>query len=242
MLASVLASWLLGPYLPNLSVLPMSRVSSSLFKLPVVQQCCTCTLKSSAACRLRTQHNGTYPVILQLYVRNSPETLSFWHNSLAYWIESANIIPHYAARNLLHSTGICVLGRQTIGLWARNVWEGQTGLGFWHLTNARFYLHTPCFPPNTPSCAKASHETLMQPGWRGLIAAAGWVKLRIWLTRSPGVSWRAEHHKRMIREVDQGARAELVSIVLCHFIWIVMTFGLEHSSERIGVAQHFVSL
>lgn len=167
MLASVLASWLICPYLPNLSTLPVSRVSSSLFKLAV----CNSTALS----------------------RNSPETLSFWNNSLAYWIESANIIPHYAARNLLDSTGICVLGRQTIGLWARNVWEGRTGLGFWHLTNARFYLHTPCFPANTPSGAKASHETLMQPGRRGLIAVAGWVNLRIWRRRSPGVTWRTEH-------------------------------------------------
>lgn len=211
MFASVLASWLIWTYLLNLSTLRMSRVSSSLFKWPVVQQHCTCTLKSSAACRLRTRHNGTYPVILQLYARNSPETLSFWHNSLTYWIESANIIPHYTARNLLDSTGICAPGRQTIGPWARNVWEGRTGLGFWHLTNARFYLHTPCFPPNTPSCAKASHETLVQPGWRGLIAVVGWVKLRIWLKRSPGVTWMTEQRKRFTKEWGLGRWGKMLS-------------------------------
>lgn len=120
---------------------------------------CTCTLKSLTACRLGDPTQWHLHCNSAALCKELPWDISFWHNSLAYWIERANIIPHYAARNLLDSTGILVLGSQTIELWARNVWAGRTGLDYWHLTNGQLYLHTPCFPPNTPSCAKASHET-----------------------------------------------------------------------------------
>lgn len=113
-----------------------------------------------------------------------------------------------------------MLRSQTIGLWARNVWAGRTGLDYWHLTNAQLYLHTPCFPPNTPSCAKASHETLMQPDQRGLITVGGRVKLRIWLKRSPGVTWTTEHRICFARESQTGNL-----VLLCRWIWIVITSG-----------------
>lgn len=164
-----------------------------------------CTSKSLTACRLGTQHNDTYPLNYAALRKELPWDISFRHKSLAHWIERANIIPHYAARNLLDSTGILVLSSQTIGLRARNIWAGRTGRHFWHLTNARLYLHTPCFPPNTPSCAKASHEALSQHDQRGLITAAGWVKLRIWPKRSPGVTWMTEHCEKPIGEVYLGA-------------------------------------
>lgn len=150
---------------------------------------------------MRTQHNGTYPLNYAALCKELPWDIHFWHNSLAYWIEAANIIPHYTVRNLLDSTGILELRSQTIGLCTRNGWAGRTGLDFWRLTNAQLYLHTPCFPTNTPSCAKASHETLLQPNQRGLITVASWVKLRIWLKRSPGVSWMTEQHKNPVREI-----------------------------------------
>lgn len=173
-----------------------------------------CTLKSLTACRLGTQHNDTYPLNYAALRKELPWDISFRHKSLAYWIEPANIIPHYAARNLLDSTGILVLSSQTIGLRARSIWAGRTDRDFWHLTNARLYLHTPCFPPNTPSCAKASHETLSQHDQRGLITVAGWVKLRIWpkkVTRSHLDDWapRETYQRGLLRSwgggwVDQG--------------------------------------
>lgn len=193
---------------------------------------CTCTLKSLTACRLGDPTQWHLHCSSAALCKELPWDISFWHNSLAYWIERANIIPHYAARNLLDSTGILVLGSQTIGLWARNVWAGRTGLDYWHLTNGQLYLHTPCFPPNTPSCAKTSHETLMQPDQRGLITVAGWVKL-------------TQHWVCFARESQTGNL-----VLLCRWIWIVITSGRRADTllrELImgictGISQHFVCL
>lgn len=123
-----------GSAVPNLFLLLRFLFCTSITKMrrlfvPVLW-------KKLTSCRSCIQHNGNCPLNYVVICREFPWDVRFQQNSLAYWIEQANIIPHYAARNLLDSTGILVFGSQTIGLYVRNVWVRQVGLDFYHQTNA----------------------------------------------------------------------------------------------------------
>lgn len=77
-------------------------------------------------------------------------------------------------------------------------------------------LHTPCFPPNAHSSAKASHETLMQPDQKELFTMASWVKPRLLVERSPGFTQMTE---------DEWGRCCLLTVCLQNKVRLITWFS-----------------